>query len=58
MKLTPKLYPHILSHTHEMLLNDSPLALKFNQGRAKSPEIQRNYEELVVHLAGSTSTPE
>jgi len=41
-----------------MLLNDSPLALKFNQGRAKSPEIQRNYEELVVHLAGSTSTPE
>jgi hypothetical protein len=39
-----------------MLLNDSPLAQKFNQGRAKSPEIHRNYEELIVHLASSTRT--
>jgi hypothetical protein len=41
-----------------MLLNDSPLAQKFNQGRVKSPEIHRNYEELIVHPAGSTSTSE
>jgi hypothetical protein len=41
-----------------MLSNVSPLAQKFNQGRANSPEIHRNYEELIVHLAGSTSTSE
>jgi len=41
-----------------MLLNDSTSSQKFNQGRAKSPKIHRNYEVFIVHLAGSTSTPE
>jgi hypothetical protein len=41
-----------------MLLNNSALAQKFNQGRAKCSEIHRNYEELIVHLAGNTRAPE
>jgi hypothetical protein len=41
-----------------MLLNYSALAQKFNQGLAKSPEIHRKYEELIVNLAGNTNTPE
>jgi len=57
LTLTQKLKLHILP-LHEMLLNYSALAQKFNQGRAKCPEIHRNYEVLIVHLAGNTSTPE